>query len=80
MKASQQDDTVPPSFLVPVTTMEEIVTLTVDERRLLLASLEAADAEFAEGKGAPYDPAEMRAHFMQGLEEQRRLNAKAKQA
>ena len=66
--------------MVPVTTMEEIVTLTVEERTLLRESLDAADAEFAEGKGALYDPVEMRAHFMQGLEEQRLLKAKAKQA
>ena len=68
----------PASVLVPVTTMEEIVVLTEQERAELLASLKAAEAEIAAGKGAPYDSEEMRRHFFSAYEEQRAANAKDK--
>ena len=78
MKTPRNDDPPPPSSLVPVTTMEEIVTLTIEERTLLLQSLNAAEAEFAKGKGAAYDRDEMRRHFFHAYDAQRAVNTKEK--
>jgi len=56
------------TILVPVTTMEEVQVRSAEQRAELLASLAEAEREMAEGRGAPYDGAETREHFLRGFE------------
>ncbi|HMK91300.1 MAG TPA: hypothetical protein VK446_16920 [Methylocystis sp.] len=56
------------TILIPVTTMEEVSVLSTKERAELFVSLAEAEREIAEGRGAPYDGAEMRERFMRGRE------------
>jgi hypothetical protein len=57
--------------LIPVTTMEEIPMLSEQQHAELVASLREAEQEVALGRGVSYDSNDMRAHFMQGIEEKR---------
>lgn len=51
--------------------MEEIPALTPSERESLRVSLDAAEADIAAGRGAPYDREELGARFARASSDRR---------
>ena len=54
-----------PTTLVPVTTMEEIPILTVEERMSLAASISEAEARIKNGQFVEFDPATFKDRLLQ---------------